>query len=301
MPPPTPPAPLSRLLAAALRYATLGWPVLPMHTPTGDGGCSCRPPSCDAIGKHPKLRRGLHDASLDAGQLRIWWRRWPAANVGVVTGAASGLVGLDVDGPAGAAALARLQLDHGPLPATRRQVTARGEHLLFAHPGWQLPNSSAQLGEGLDVRGDGGLLVVAPSLHASGHRYRWSTDPDRQEVAAMPDWLAGLLRPAEPPAARGDGQAFALPSGYATAALNAECDRIRATAPGGPGRSGRNDALNRAAFTLGTLVATGALTDHQVRAALTAAGVEAGLPPREAARTVASGLAAGAARPRVRR
>lgn len=299
--PPPPVLPVWRLLAAALRYAALAWPVLPLHTPTPDGGCSCRPPSCDAIGKHPRLRRGLHDASLDPDQLRSWWRRWPAANVGVVTGAASGLVAVDVDGPAGAASIARLQLDHGPLPATRRQVTARGEHLLFAHPGWQLPNSSGLLGAGVDVRGDGGLLVAAPSLHATGHRYRWFADPDRQAVAAMPEWLASLLRPAEPPPARGDGRALDLPPAYATAALSAEVARVRATAAGGPGRLGRNDALNRAAFALGTLVATGALTDAHVRQALTAAGVDAGLPPREAARTVASGLTAGAARPRVRR
>lgn len=289
---------MSRLLAAALRYAALGWPVLPMHTPTPDGGCSCRRANCDAPGKHPRLRRGLHAASLDPHLLCSWWARWPAANVGVVTGAASGLMVVDVDGAAGAATLARLQREHGPLPVTRRQVTARGEHQLFAHPGWHLPNSSGLLGGGLDVRGDGGLLVVAPSLHASGHRYRWSTHPDHQAVAAMPGWLAGLLRPAKPREPRGDGQALALPSRYATAALRAEVDRVRTNPAGGPGRSGRNDALNRAAFTLGTLVATGALTDTHVRRALTAAAVEAGLPPREAARTVASGLAAGAARPR---
>lgn len=208
---------------------------------------------------------------------------------------------VDVDGAVGARSLDQLEADHGRLPATRTQLTARGEHLLFAHPSWRLPNSSGQLGEGLDVRGDAGLIVAAPSLHGSGHRYRWSTDPNRQAVAAMPVWLQGLLRPAEPPAVRGGGQALDLPSAYATAALTAEVERIRTAAAGGPGRSGRNEALNRAAFALGTLVAMGALTDAHVRRALTAGGVEAGLPPREAARTVASGLAAGASRPRVRR
>lgn len=185
----------ARLAAAAGRYAALGWPVLPLHTPTADGGCSCTRAACDAPGKHPRTRAGLSDAATDPATVASWWRRWPTANVGVATGARCGLVVVDVDGPAGAASLTALQADHGPVPATRQQMTARGRHLLFAHPGGRLPNSAGKLGEGLDVRGDGGFIVAAPSVHVTGHRYTWSGQPDHREVAPLPGWLHQLLQP----------------------------------------------------------------------------------------------------------
>src|SRR4051794_17844341 len=89
---------------AAVAYAVAGWAVLPLHTPRPNGACSCRDPGCRTPGKHPRydrddLRRGLHDASTDPGQITRWWTRWPDANVAIRTGR---LVVLDVDGPRGA-------------------------------------------------------------------------------------------------------------------------------------------------------------------------------------------------------
>jgi hypothetical protein len=52
-----------------------------------------------APGKHPLTRHGLHDATADPGVIRRWWTRWPQANVGIRTGAASGLLVIDIDGP----------------------------------------------------------------------------------------------------------------------------------------------------------------------------------------------------------
>jgi putative DNA primase/helicase len=53
------------------------------------------------------------------------------------------------------------------------------------------------LGEGLDVKTDGGYVVAAPSLHASGKRYEWRT---RRSPASMPGWLLKLLTAEKPPA-----------------------------------------------------------------------------------------------------
>jgi len=93
-------------LPAALAYAVAGWPVVPLHTPTSTGGCSCGRAACASAGKHPRTRHGFRDASTDPARITAWWRRWPDANVGVRTGE---LVVLDVDGPAGARALAELE------------------------------------------------------------------------------------------------------------------------------------------------------------------------------------------------
>ncbi|HEX8352875.1 MAG TPA: bifunctional DNA primase/polymerase, partial [Pyrinomonadaceae bacterium] len=66
----------------------------------------------------------------------------------------------------------------------------------FAHPGVTFKNSASVLGEGLDVKTDGGYVVAAPSLHASGKRYQWRT---RRSPASMPGWLLKLLTTEKPP------------------------------------------------------------------------------------------------------
>jgi hypothetical protein len=148
----------SRAGEAALRYAAHGWPVLPLHTPTRDG-CSCGHPACPKPGKHPRTRRGLRDASSDPAQIRAWWTRWPHANVALATGR---LVIVDVDGPAGRAALTALERAHAPLPVTLTAATGRGAHLYFDAGQQRIASSAGRLGDGLDVRGHGGYGIVPP-------------------------------------------------------------------------------------------------------------------------------------------
>ena len=163
-------AELSKRGRAALRYAALSWPVLPLHTPDRDGACSCARRHCPKPGKHPRSRHGLHDASTARAQIQAWWTTWPTANIGVATGR---LVVLDVDDPAGRDALAELERTHAPLPTTLTAATGRGRQLYFDAGQHRIRNSAGRLGPGLDVRGHGGIVTVPPSLHVSGHRYQW--------------------------------------------------------------------------------------------------------------------------------
>lgn len=289
------PAPGGRLVEVAVRYGQHGWPVLPLHTPTA-GGCSCRQVDCASPGKHPRTRRGLHAAATDPARIRTWWQRWPDANIGVATGAASGLLVVDVDLPDGPAALARLQAQHGALPPTCQQTTGSGgRQLLFAHPGGSVPNR-ARLVAGIDVRGDGGYIVVPPSRHATGRRYRWAA---RRPPAAPPGWLLGLLERTRTPDLPVPVEVAAPPPAgsrvrrYATAALEAELARLASAAKGA-----RNDTLNRAAFSLGQLVAGGLLDPAEVSDHLTRVATAIGLGPSEIRRTIASALTAAAAQPR---
>ncbi len=94
-------SPTGELLRAARGYAARGWPVLPLCWPLPAGACACGRPGCSSPGKHPLVQRGLHAASTDPERIRRWWGRWLWANVGIRTGAASGLLVLDVDGTAG--------------------------------------------------------------------------------------------------------------------------------------------------------------------------------------------------------
>ena len=275
---------------SALALARRGWPVLACHE---GRPCSCGRAECPSPGKHPRTPRGLHDATRDPATLRAWWRRWPQANLGVRTGAApdgAGLVVLDVD-PAhgGEASLAGLVEVHGPLPATLGVATGGGgRHLYFAHPGGTVANSAGRLGAGLDVRGDGGYVVVPPSRHPSGARYRWRA----ASVAELPGWLHTLMLPIPAPV-RPAPVTVSRPGAWAAAALADEVATVR-----GAGEGVRNHTLNRAAFALGQLVGGGHLDEADVVAWLLDAATAAGLGEHEARVTIASGLRAGAGSPR---
>ena len=133
-----------------------------------------------------------------------WFRTWPDAGIGIVTGTVSGLVVLDVDvRHGGDVALQQLEREHARLPTTVECWTGGGgRHLYFAHPGGFVRNKVG-LAPGIDIRADGGYVVAPPSLHASGLRYVWveGRAPGRTEIAALPDWL--LRRAIEEPTPRG--------------------------------------------------------------------------------------------------
>ncbi len=183
------------VLEYALAYAARGWRVVPLYSPTEQGGCTCGDPDCESPGKHPRLKDWPNRASTDPKVITEWWRRWPDANVGIATGAASNLVVVDLD-KGGRETLADLESEHGPLPATPVSHTGGGgEHRLFKHPGVTIPNK-VSIGKGLDIRGDGGQIVAAPSMHAAGREYVWSPSahPDDTPLADMPAWLVTLIR-----------------------------------------------------------------------------------------------------------
>jgi len=186
-------------LKAALAYAQRGWLVVPLHNPT-QGKCSCRKRDCSSPGKHPRTEHGLKDGSKETRQIEQWLTRWPAANIGILTGQSSGLVVVDVDGEDGKASLKALTATHAPLPKTLCVKTGRagvdgkrkGCHYYFRAPAVAIiRNSAGILGKGLDVRGEGGYVVAPPSLHPSGLLYEWRAP--EQPIADLPPWLVAKL------------------------------------------------------------------------------------------------------------
>ena len=104
-------------------------------------------------------------------EVEQWWTQWPDANIGIVTGAVSGLVVVDVDGEEG------LNWMRVNMPVTSVYVkTGKGWHGYFRHPGGQIGNR-ARLAPEVDLRADGGYVVAPPSIHASGHQYEWVFTP----------------------------------------------------------------------------------------------------------------------------
>lgn len=281
---------------AAIIYARRGWAVLACHDPVRAGDCSCGRPACASPAKHPRTRRGLHEATTDQAAIGAWWRRWPNANVAVRTGAASQLVVVDIDpGHGGEESLTALLATHGPLPDTLAVHTGGGgRHLYFAHPGGTVRNSAGALGPGLDVRGDGGYILAPPSRHVTGDAYRWVT---AGRPTPLPAWLLDIFERQAPdpaPPRQAPLHDLAAPTtGWAREALAGELARIRHSEPGR-----RNNDLNRAAFALGQLVGAGHLDAGLVHDLLVDAGLATGLEDHEVAATVRSGLGAGSRHPR---
>lgn len=151
---------------SALAYADAGLAVFPVRTRD----------------KRPALSGWQRFATTDPEVIRDFWPEDSSANVGVRCG--HGLVVLDADS---ADAVARLRdLD---LPATPSVRTARGLHVYLRGSA----ETRVRLLPGLDVRGTGGYVVGAGSVHPDGHVYRWETPPDAAPLARIPDRLQDLL------------------------------------------------------------------------------------------------------------
>ncbi|MBB4938593.1 hypothetical protein FHR32_002898 [Streptosporangium album] len=298
MPANHPPTTLRYALAAAAR----GWHVFPV-----------------SIGDKPPLK-GFTDweanATTDPETIRRCWSSKPY-NIGIATGP-SHLVVVDLDTrkdglrppPSwdlpgvneGADVLAVLCERAGqPLPFETFTVRTRrgGLHLYFAAPdGSALRNTEGAwggLGWLIDTRANGGY-VLGPGSYVDlpdgtgTYEVVHNTTP-----APLPPWLFQQLSP--PPRPVPQPVHLALPDtrhgAYLHAAITRELDRV-ATAPHGQ----RNGSLYLAAIALGQLVAGGALAESEVTTLLEQQGVDAGLSRAETIHTIASGLKAGAKRPR---
>ena len=184
----------SELAIAAAWYAKHGFPVFP-----------CKPRA-----KEPLTAHGFRDATTVQARIAAWWQKWPDANIAMPTGAASGLLAVDIDPRNGGdGSLGELKAKHGRLPDTAEQITGGGgRHIIFRHPGVTVPK---ELAAGIDLKGDGGYIVLAPSIHPSGNPYRWDGIGGREALlhpAEIPSWLTERIRAAhngggraEPPAA----------------------------------------------------------------------------------------------------
>lgn len=204
------------ILDAALSYADLGWYVFPVHRPiiiSGIlSGCTCEnyrhgdhcrvnhpnlylPPDekCPNPGKCPRLKWS-EQSTIDKSKIRQWWDRdFPGSNVGIDCGK-SGLLVFDSDTYKQVGDLSDLLS-----PEQRKTPTVitggGGEHLLYDRQGKNYGNSTKNLPPGIDIRGVGGYIVAAPSLHKSGRRYQWEIDyaPNEIPLAPIPATLDEIL------------------------------------------------------------------------------------------------------------
>ncbi len=169
----------------ALTYAKMSIPIFP-----------CKPHR-----KEPLTAHGFKDASTDTSRIRTWWSRWPDANIATPTGKRFGkivvggkifrLVVVDGDPRNGAYdTLAELHEEGYELPLTFTVKTGGGgfHQYLRCPAGVEIRNSEGKLGPGLDIRGEGGYVLVPPSV--TEERYEVL---HKRPLAEMPEWLIERL------------------------------------------------------------------------------------------------------------
>ena len=173
---------LSARGVAALEYAAMGWEVFPA------------PPGQKQSHKSEKHSGAKWGKTTDPEEIRRDFRKWPNANVGIATGVASGffviecdtIEGHDVDG---LKSIQELEAKHGPLPETRMAISPSGSvHRHYRHPGCEIKiwNSASQLAPGVDIKGDGGIVIAPPSVKPGVGQYNWLNEGP---IANAPTWL----------------------------------------------------------------------------------------------------------------
>lgn len=254
------------LSAAAREYARAGVPVFP----------------CVTYGKRPATAQGFRDATTDLKQVDLWWRKHPGANIGIPTGAASGVVVVDVDvhDPVDG----RTQFDR----ATEAGLVAGwevlvrtpsgGEHAYFpATPAssmteqrsWQAARA------GIDFRGEGGYIIVPPSAQSiQGTRVGYRVETVNPGPATPVDsaQLRDFLDPRPAPNVRAHGVSGAADVSRLAAWVAARCVGER----------------NRGLFWAACRLAENDVAATDALDVLTAAAGQAGLGEREIAATIRS-------------
>lgn len=241
--------------------------------------------------KTPYTSNGFKAASKFRHIIDRWWSDWPNAMIGVPTGERIGAWVLDIDPRHGGhITLEQLEEEHGPLPATLTATTASGgKHYYFRHvPGVR---NRGNVGDGVDVRGDGGYVIAPGSVTAAGGRYTWDND---LEPVDAPSWLLDLVvrrHNDSAPVIRHHG--VVTNSAYVNAAVERELSALA-----GEPMGNRNNALNDSAFALGQFVGAGALAESEARSLLQDVARGWGRDWTRCCKTIENGLSAGMRAPR---
>lgn len=272
-------------LNVALRLAAQGIPVFPCRekAETIDGK--------QYSAKSPVPKRGLYDASTKESVIRRWWSQRPYALVGFPTGQFTGLAVLDLDrhdaANDGVEALKKLGFDHETMSPVLVKTAGGGIHVYFK---WRegIRNKAKHLPSGIDVRGQGGLIIAPGSMFPDGRLY---SDADlTKELPEFPDALMPPQTEERDPVAVVTASEWQKT--WADDMLIALADKVR-EAPTGR----RYDTLRDASYWAGGVGAHGAIERKRAKALLSEAAKACGLGDSEIDVTFSKGWKDGLKKP----
>jgi hypothetical protein len=257
---------MSTFIEKALHYAELGWPLVPQDR-----------------NKKPLIKGWPELATCDLGKLEKWSKQFPDANVALATGERAGVFVIDLDSLDAQARWLEVRNLCGISAGQTMVKTRRGVHLYYRTVGRVKSVSPSPLGIGIDIRGEGALATLPPSVHSSGHVYEWVGEPDLHNLPLPNSSLINMMSGRDPH----DGRKR-LETVMTTRRAEEAIDHVTTV-----GEGGRNAALNKAAFICGKAIAAGLLTEFEAWRRLNDAAAAAGIPRPEAAATIRSGLRSG--------
>ncbi len=175
-------------------YRELGWPLIPLHWISEGGVCSCKNPKCPGAGKHPLINEWQEKATTNAQTISAWHKKWPQANWGIKTGSketgGAGVVVVDIDPRnGGEVSWEDLRSEHPePLETVTINTGGGGWHYYFLYPnsGRRITSRGA-LWPGIDVKADGGYVIIPPSVTKG--RYAFKLSPSDTELEELPGWI----------------------------------------------------------------------------------------------------------------
>ena len=190
--------------------------------------------------KRPASDNGCKDATTDVEQVDLAWRAMPNLNIGMATGKPSGniiVIDIDVDndkGYDGMEYLRKWEQEHGELPETVMAITGRGGTHMFYRVDREIRNTANEEHH-IDVRGDGGYVMVAPSIHPNGNQVQWENDPEDYPFADADANVYAFIKSLKPKHEGKEGK-------------DGESERF--TLPDKIGEGGRNHTLHKYACSL---------------------------------------------------
>lgn len=154
-------------LKLAQQYLNFGWSVIPVI----NGG------------KKPLIDwKEYQQRKPTEVEITNWWTKWPNANIGVITGKISNVIVIDIDPQHGATSES-----FSTVTTVTAQTGSGGRHYFFKYV--EGIGSRTAIKQGIDVRADGGYVVVSPSIHASGKCYEWIFGPGKNAIASLPSFV----------------------------------------------------------------------------------------------------------------
>ena len=168
---------LSPIVESALALARAGFYIYP--SPKKDGAARVR------------WREG---STREVATITKWWSQWPDDLICLDCGKSEiGVIDIDTlegHGVDGEGALFDIQMKYDFLPDTLEAETpSKGRHLFFRDPGSLLKSTASKIGPGIDTRGRGGMIVLAPSIIKGKGAYRWLNEFKIRDLPKIPQWI----------------------------------------------------------------------------------------------------------------